>query len=722
MLRFALPLLLLSIGCAPETNAQTDTDSGFTSLVNPFVGTDGTGHTFPGASLPFGMVQPSPDNQHTGWDYTAGYQYRDPQILGFSQSHISGAGIPELGDVLLLPFTSDDRIASGATYDKSTESARPGYYAVTLKEDDIAVELTASQRVALHRYTFPTGGRVRVLADLQHGLTFGERDRVLRSQVSTDEYTISGSVWSSNWVEREMHFATTFDHPIASVDELPRAPGEEASRYVLAFDLRDGAVLSVRTALSTVDVDGARGNLDDVPNFDFDAVAARADATWNDLLGRVRIEADDETRRMFYTALYHALLHPSDIADRDGRVRGPTGDVAQAPGGVYYSTLSLWDTFRAAHPLYALVVPERVDGFAGTMLAHHDAQGYLPLWTAWGRETHTMIGNPALPVLADAHARGFTGFDGQTALDAMTSSSTRPHHNSPWDVYLEQGYYPYDRVEGEAVSKTLEAGIGDASVAALARRLGDDQTADAFERRSAFYRNLFDEETGFFRGRAADGSWRTPFDPLEATSPLNNPGDFTEANAWQYLWTPALHDPRGLVDLLGGSTAFTRRLDDFFSIEGNGEAKFLGQEALIGQYAHGNEPSHHVAWLYAFSDTPQRGHELVRRIADSFYADRPDGIIGNDDCGQMSAWYVFASLGFYPVTPLDGTFVLGRPLVSRAEIDLGEGRTLVVTSDDPTGTRLLTRVLLDGEPFDGPTISHAALTGARSLHFASDAR
>ncbi|MEL6200198.1 MAG: GH92 family glycosyl hydrolase, partial [Pseudomonadota bacterium] len=650
-------LAVLLTACAAKPGVDVDDD--VLDAVNPFIGTDGTGHTFPGPVMPFGMVQPGPDNRSTGWDYTSGYQYTDTQILGFSQTRISGAGIPEFGDVLLLPFVSLDNPLAGATYDKATEQARPGYYAVTLAEDAIQVELTATDKVAYHRYTFPESGRVRVLIDLQHGLTFGTRERVTDSRSTVDTQSVTGSVHSDNWVKREMHFALMFDAPVIAHETLPRQTGERAERYVLSFNLPQGTrTLQARAAVSTVSIAGARGNLATSPSWDFDAVVGEAQSAWRALLSRIRIDTDPRTRRMFYSALYRALIHPSDIADADGRVRGPDGEVTLAPDGVYYSTFSLWDTFRASHPLFTIVVPERVDGFVASMLAHEAAAGVLPLWTAFGRETWTMIGNPAMPVIADAIAKGFDGFDHNEALEAMARTATTPHKHSDWSVLDRYGYYPTDKVTTESVSMTLEAGIGDAALARVATALGDSDRSTEFGKRALSYRNLFDTATGHLRGRDSAGTFREPFDPLEATSPLNNPGDYTEANAWQYLWTPALYDVDGLIELLGGKTAFTEKLDEFFATQGNVEARFLGQEALIGQYAHGNEPSHHVAWLYAYSNTPERASDRVRDITTRFYADTPDGIIGNDDAGQMSAWYVMAMLGLYPVDPASGHYVV----------------------------------------------------------------
>jgi predicted alpha-1,2-mannosidase len=692
--------------------------------VNPFIGTDGTGHVFPGATRPFGMVAPSPDNADRGWSFSGGYQWRAPRVLGFSNTHISGAGIPELGDVLLMPAAGQRWSSSttdfSAAPDKRRETASPGFYAVTLRAHRVRVELTATARVALHRYTFTGPGPVQVLVDLQHGLLFGEGPRVQRAegQVDAAAGTLSGTVWSRNWVEREASYVVRFDRPISRVETLPPRPGDGAPRHLLHFD-GPGRVLQVRVALSTVDVAGARGNLAEAEGLDFDTVRRQARAEWNTLLSRIRIDADARTQRIFMSALYRTMLHPSNIADRDGRVRGPTGEVVTAPAARHDSTLSLWDTFRGSHPLFTLLVPERVPGFVNTMLLHHRAMGYLPLWTAWGRETHTMIGNPALPVIADAVLKGFTGFDRAEALRAMVETSTRPRPNAPewaqrdWSAYDEFGYIPFDRIATEAVSKTLELGIGDDAVARVARHLGDGATAERFARRASGWRNLWDPGTLMMRGKDSAGRWREPFDPLVPTSPMNNPGDYTEANAWQYTLTPALHDPMGLVQQMGGGAAFMAWLDRFFATPALGDNKHLGQEALIGQYAHGNEPSHHIAWLYAFTPDPARGHRLVQQIARRFYGDGPAGIVGNDDAGQMSAWYVLATLGLYPVVPASGQWVLGRPLVARATLRLPEGRLLHIRRDGPRGSE----VTLNGRALDPTAVPHAVLLRGGTLRF-----
>jgi predicted alpha-1,2-mannosidase len=467
-----------------------------------------------------------------------------------------------------------------------------------------------------------------------------------------------------------------------------------------------------------VDEAGALRNLGTAAGLGFDAARTAAEAAWNGLLGRIRIEGDARTKRLFYSALYRTLQHPSDIADADGRVRGPRGEVIAAPGGVYYSTLSLWDTFRASHPLFTLVVPERVPGFVNTLLAHHRQMGWLPLWTSWGRETYTMIGNPALPVIADALAKGFGAggaIDEGAALAAMVETSTRERPDAPewaqrsWSVLERYGYLPFDIQKGESVSKTAEWGYGDAAVAAVAQRLGQAALAERFRARSRSWLALFDDETRTLRGKDSQGRWRTPFDPLMATSPMNNPGDYTEGNAWQFTATPALHDVDGFRQRLGGPQALEAWLDRFFSLPVPNPDKHLGQEALIGQYAHGNEPSHHVTWLYAWTDAPHKGQQLRERIVRDFYGTGPRGLVGNDDVGQMSAWLVFAMLGFYPAQPFSGTYVLGSPMVD-AELHLGAGRVVAIT-----GRGL--RAQWNGADLADRTVAHRVLVEGGQLRW-----
>ena len=717
----SLVLMLSAILGLSAFAAQTPADA-----VDPFIGTDGTGHTFPGPSRPFGMIQPGPDNADTGWEFTSGYQYRAPRIIGFSQNRASGTGIPELGDVLLQPG-AECRANMASTYAKSSEIARPGYYAVTLTDNGVRVELTSTLRSAFHRYRFAKGGRVCLLVDLQHGLTFGtDAQPVVSVSNSFSSDGFEGEAKRRNWTTRHVAWSVRFNKPIAEVETLPPRPGDAAPRYLLHFELDEERALQVRIGLSTTDRDGARRNRDERGGWAFDAVVSDSRREWNALLGRVQIVAPERQRRIFYTALYHAFLHPSVISDVDGRWRGPDLRIRLAAEGLRYSTFSLWDSFRAAHPLYTLLVPERVDNFVGSLLDHHDAVGRLPKWPIWGAETGTMIGEPALPVIADAWAKGFRGFDGRRALAAMVATSTRDampvfpgdHALSLWSVYDRYGFYPFDLVEGEAVSRTLEAGIGDAATAHMARMLDDLPLAERFEQRSKNWRSLIDPETRLARGRDSAGRWRTPFDPLRPTSPLNNPGDYTEANAWQYTWTPALHGPHELMEVWGGKAELRTMLDRFFfGLPTTQGAEYLGQEAMIGQYAHGNEPSHHIAWLYAYTDRPETGHRLVSRIADRFYKDSPGGIIGNEDAGQMSAWYVFATLGFYPVEPASGNYVAGIPLVRRAHIHApGYPR---LTIERIGSAERLTSLTLAGSPLSTTAIPHRQLAKGGTLRFAT---
>lgn len=712
---FRLIALIALIVSAPAPAREN-----LTQYVDPFIGTDGTGHTSPAASRPFAMVAPGPDNTDSGWEYTSGYQYRAPTIMGFSQTRGSGTGIPELGDILLQPMQRLRADNSASHYDKPGEVARAGYYAVTLKDNDVRVELTSTMRVAFHRYTFAEGGRVWLLADFQHGLRFLTNERVSASEVRLGISGIEGSVDSKNWTTRTMAFSVLFDHPVAEHRILPPKPGEKAPRYLIAFDLGAGKTLQVKAALSTTDIDGARRNMAELPGWDFDAVARAATREWEQLLARVHIEADRKTKRIFYTALYHVFLHPSVISDIDGRYRGPTGVIGRARGKHYYSTLSLWDTFRAAHPLYTLLIPERVDDFVLTMLDHEKAKGYLPLWTIWGGETDTMIGNPALPVIADAWAKGFRGFDGKEALAAMVRTSTNDHIHSEWSMVDRYGYYPFDLVPNEAVSRTLEAGIGDDATARMADMLGDPAAKAKFGARSKMWQNLLDPETKLIRGRDSNGKWRSPFDPLQATSPLGVQGDYTEANAWQYSWTPLLYDPEEFIAALGGRTAFTAKLDRFFALPSKEGDKFQGQEGLIGQYAHGNEPSHHIAWAYVYSDTPWKAPQLVHRIARQLYNDTPDGIIGNEDAGQMSAWYIFATLGVYPLQPSSGSYVAGIPTVRSARIRV-PGRAALDILRTGTGNRLLHVIL--AERLVSPTnLPHQGLASGGEVRFVTEGK
>jgi len=707
-----LVTLIALLACQEDKTLDSQLAStDYTHFVDPYIGTDGTGHTFPGPSRPFAMVQPGPDNTDQGWDYTSGYQLKDSTIIGFSNTRASGTGISEFGDVLLFPFT---KASDSLSAKKTDETAEVGYYKVDLN-NGVQAELTSTDRVGFHRYTYPSQ-KAKLLVNLQHGLRFITDSLVLDSDITieADKKTISGYCHTSNWVERKYFFTLTFDKTYDTIRQLPLGPKENAPKYILDFTLKNN-ILKAKVALSSVSVDGAKKNLNsELDHWDFEQVRKESKEVWNTYLSKIDIEADDIQKTIFYTSMYHLFLQPSNIADVDGKYRGANDQIATAKNGEYYSTLSLWDTYRAAHPLYTILVPERIDGFVNTFLAHHKAQGYLPIWTAWGQENHCMIGNHSIPVIVDAYNKGFDGFDYNEAMTAMVESSTENHLNSDWDLYNKYGYYPFDYLDNEAVSRTLESGFDDYAISIMAKDMGMDSIAGVFAKRAKYYENLFDPETGLMRGKDSKGQFRTPFKPLDATSPMNNPGDYTEANAWQYTWTTSHYDVENYTKLLGGKDQFTEQLNTFFSISGDGDNKHLGQEGLIGQYAHGNEPSHHIAYLYAYSNTPERGNELITEIYNTFYNDTPEGITGNDDCGQMSAWYIYSTLGFYPVNPANAEYVLGIPQVEKASITLNNGKALQVIKQSETSK--ISKITLDGNRLSR-TIEHKDIVGGGVLKF-----
>jgi predicted alpha-1,2-mannosidase len=693
---------------------QTD----YTQFVNTFIGTDGTGHTFPGPSMPFGMVQPGPDNCEEGWNYTSGYQYQDSVIMGFSQTRFSGTGISEMGDILMLPFAETSDITLRNRYFKNSEKASTGYYTLT-KKDQVKVELTCSERVAFHRYTYPQQQSF-LLVNLQHGLRFLTDSLILESKVRIeDKNTISGYCHTKNWVERKYFFVIKFDTPFTKSELLAKSPKENAPKYILSFDLDNRKVLLVKIALSTVDIEGAKLNMKtEIPGWDFEQVKINAKKTWNDYLGRIDIEAELKQKEIFYTSLYHLFLQPSNIADVNGKYRGADDNIALAPNNEYYSTLSIWDIYREAFPLLQIIAPEKINGIINTMLLHHKAAGFLPIWTAWGQDNFCMIGNHSIPMILSAFNKGFTGFDKNEALKSMVETSTKSHINSDWELYNKYGYYPFDKLDNEAVSRTLESGYDDWCVAEMASKLGDKSTAEIFRKRANYYKELYDTSTKLFRGKDTKGNWRSPFDPLAATSPMNNPGDYTEANAWQYFWTPAQYDVDGMKKLLGGTDDFTKQLNDFFTIEAQNPNKFLGQEAMIGQYAHGNEPGHHIVYLYAFSNTPKTGQKYIHRIINEFHNNTPNGMIGNDDCGQMSAWYILSSLGFYPVNPANNEFILGAPQLKKAKLNLQNGKVFEIKANNISSQNIYSdKAILNGKILDKPFITFEQIMNGGSLDF-----
>lgn len=715
--------ILLFFSCNSSEYLK-DESLDYTQYVNGFIGNADNGHTFPGACYPFGMIQASPESGVGSWRYCSGYNYDDDYIEGFSQTHLNGTGVPDLGDVLLFPFSGTPKQFK-SRYDKNTHKSTAGYYAVKLTDFDVDVELTATAHTAFHRYTYNTNNEKQLYVDLQRGLVGSPENihtRVLDAEVElVDNQTIIGIQDVSAWVKRRYYYVIKFDHPYVVKQELFGEEGEKSKRYILAFDLNKGEVLQVKVALSGVSLAGAIAAMEkEIPAWDFDEVRCQVQAEWNRLLSRVRIKGSRSEKVNFYTSLYHLYIQPNNIADIDGHYRGVDDSVYYSSTGTYYSTLSLWDTYRAAHPLYTILIPEKVGGFVKSMLAHHDAQGFLPIWTLWGKENFCMIGNHAIPVIVDACLKGVKEIDLEAAYQAVKESSMNSHENSDWDIYMRYGYYPFDLVQNESVSRTLESCYDDYCVARLARYLGKEEDYTYFIRRAGFYKNLLDPETHLMRGKDSNGHWRVPFNPFSLSHAASYGGDYTEGNAWQYTWH-VQHDVEGLIKLMGGKKAFSQKLDSLFYWENQTEIEtkyVVDVTGLIGQYAHGNEPSHHIAYLYNYVDSPWKTQELIREICDRFYQNRPDGLCGNDDCGQMSAWYIFSAMGFYPVNPVGGEYILGAPQVDKVTLTLPDNKEFVMEAKGLSAeNKYVKAVYLNGESLHGWKISHQAIMDGGRLTF-----
>lgn len=708
--------------------------------VNPYVGCAFNGHCFAAAAYPFGMVQAGPDTGTESWHYCSGYRYADTNVYGFSQTHISGTGCNDLGDLLLMPW-SGDGLAPGVTsrYRKETQVATPGFYAVTLDDADVAVKIAVAPHSAIYELKYGGRGVPRLMVDTQWGVVFPKNlsRHVLESEIRADgPRRLVGRNRVRNWVDREYSFVLETSAPIVDRVELPRRPGEKGGRHVLTFDAQPGAAIRVKVALSTTDGDGAKRNLAaEIPAWDFDAVARAAREAWNGYLRRMEIGgASDDAAASFYTSLYHLCIHPNNIADVDGRYRGADGQVRTSPDGRYYSTLSLWDTFRAAHPLYTILAPELVPSLVNTMVAHAQAAGYLPIWTLWGKDNQCMIGTHSVPVVVDAFLKEVARLgsadkvladgkvDWMAAYDAVRDSLRNAHpgrHKERWDLLDKYGYYPFDEIRGESVSRTLECAYDDACAARFAAALGRSDDAAFFSRRAQNYRNLFDRKAQLMRGRDTKGAWRTPFNPFQLGHGADTPNDFTEGNSWQYTWH-VMHDPEGLMSLFGTKLAFAGKLDSLFvqpeKTEGSGFV--LDVSGLIGQYAHGNEPSHHVAYFYPFAGQPARTAEVVRDICDRFYQNKVDGLCGNDDCGQMSAWYLFSVAGFYPFDPCGGEYVLGAPQAAKVVFSLPGGRTFTVRANGISrDSKYVRRMTLNGAVVDGFKLTHSQILAGGELVF-----
>ncbi|MFA6469994.1 MAG: GH92 family glycosyl hydrolase [Bacteroidota bacterium] len=688
------------------------------TLVNPFVGTAGHGHTFPGTTAPFGMVQLSPDTRIEGWDACSGYHYSDSSILGFSHTHLSGTGVPDYGDILLMPMVRKPRLEPSldrSSFSHEQESATAGWYHVLLTDDSIAVDLTATTRVGIHRYRFPKTDSAFVIIDLHHGLG---PDVVIKSWMQKNGNTeISGFRRSTGWArDQNLYFSAQFSLPILQCSitnnntiawSSDTAQGTNV-KAVIAFDTRTRRELVVKVALSSVSADGARQNLlAEAPGWNFDALAMKTRTAWDSALGVIEAVGGSETdRRTFYTALYHCMIAPNTFSDADGRYRGMDGIVHSTKDRTHYTVFSLWDTFRALHPLMTIIDERRTAEFINTFLAQYDESGLLPVWELCSNETYCMIGYHSVSVIADAVGKNIPGFDRKHALQAMVTSAEKDHFGL--SQYRSRGYVPSEK-ESESVSKTLEYAYDDWCIASTADKLGVEDLAKKFYRRSMSYRNVFDPSVGFMRGKK-NSMWSEPFSPSAVSL------DFTEANSWQYsFFVP--HDIDGMMELYGGRLSFIQKLDDLFSVsstlEGRQQSDITG---LIGQYAHGNEPSHHMAYLFTYAGAPWKTQERTRQILQQLYSDKPDGLSGNEDCGQMSAWYVMSAMGLYQVAPGKPEYVLTSPIFDSVIVRLQNGKRFTISTRRNTPEDIyIQSVSKNGKALADLFISHADILDGSSL-------
>lgn len=714
----ALGSAFYSCSTAKQDTPQTD----YTQYVDPFIGAADNGHTFPGACRPFGMIQTSPVTGAVGWRYCSEYMYADSIIWGFTQTHLNGTGCMDLGDILVMPFTGERHRtwdAYRSSFSKTSENATPGYYTVTLDQAKVKAELTATTHAALHRYTYEQADSASILIDLQHGPAWNEKQ--YHSQVNSCEVnwendsTLTGHVNNKVWVDQDYYFVMQFSRPVIDHFELPMAETEKGKRLVASFNIQPGEEVLMKVALSTTGVEGAKANMAaEVPGWDFEGIRTAAKADWNSYLSRIEVEGTDEEKTNFYTSFYHALIQPNEISDVDGRYRNAADSVVNATGGKFYSTFSLWDTYRAAHPFYTLMVPERVDGFINSLVDQAEVQGYLPIWGLWGKENFCMVANHGVSVVAEAYAKGFRGFDAERAFNAIKQTQTVSHPlKSNWENYMKYGYFPTDLTEAESVSSTLESVYDDYAAADMAKRMGKTEDAAYFARRADFYKNLFDSSTQFMRPKKSDGTWKSPFNPSQIGHAESVGGDYTEGNAWQYTWH-VQHDVPGLIALFGGEEPFLNKLDSLFTLKL--ETTQADVTGLIGQYAHGNEPSHHVTYLYALAGRPERTQELIREIFDTQYSPKPNGLCGNDDCGQMSAWYMFSAMGFYPVNPVSGEYVFGAPQLPEFVLHLADGKTFTIKAEGLSeANKYVKSITLNGELYTKNFISHADIVKGGTL-------
>ncbi len=722
-----ITILLLAAGCAGNEGQESEIpifESKPSEWVDPMIGTGAHGHTHPGASVPFGMIQVGPTNGDEGWDWSSGYHYSSDRTIGFAHTHLSGTGIGDLNDILLLPaveplveVTSNEGVVNtGSRFSHSEETAKAGYYKVRLSDYDITAEMTASARAGIHRYTYPAGREQLVIIDLDTSINW---DSTVDTRItSRTDSLLSGYRFSEGWApNQKVFFALEFSRPWISLSARERRIEETDGRGLvntLKFPPSEEPLLA-RIAISPVDEDGAVANLrQEIPEWDFDAVREAARRQWNGELGKIQVSTDnEELKTVFYTALYHSFLAPVNFSDVDGRYRTEDDEIVKAEGFNNYSLFSLWDTFRSAHPLYTIVQPERVSDMVKSMLATYQEQGLPPKWQLWRNENNCMIGYHSVPVMADAIMKGLLEEDRrEEAYQAMTAAANQELDGINYAADLEA--IPAEEVN-QSVSKALEYAYDDWCIAGVAGLLGKEEDRAHYLERSRLYSKYYDPETGFMRGVNSDGSFTTPFNPNFSD---HTRSDYVEGNAWQWTWFVP-HDPEGLMELMGGREQFVARLDELFTAESKLEGENVSSDisGLIGQYAHGNEPVHHVAYLYNYAVMHHRTAEKTDEIMSTLYRTGPEGLSGNEDCGQMSAWYVLSAMGFHPVNPADGEYAIGRPMFDQVAIPVRNGSAvfMIIAKNNSPDNKYAQSMKLDGRELDRPFISHSDIMKGGTL-------
>ena len=688
--------------------------------IDPYIGAGGHGHVFVGANVPFGAVQVGPSNFYKGWDWCSGYNYQDSVIIGFPQLHLSGTGIGDLGDILIMPYMGDVKLKKGvekerfsgysSQFSHDNETVRPGYYAVKLDDFGVEVELTASERVGFHTYKFPQGENARIIIDLTDGINDKSTDTYIEL---ADKYTIKGYRYSSGWAKRQqVYFVIRSSLPIADFavyDNETLLKGKkgkgEAIRGLITF-AKAPEKIALKVGISPVSANNALANIQaEIPHWDFDKVRQQAGDKWEKELAKITVESQDEAvKRIFYTSMYHLMVQPTLFNDHNGDYMGADWNVYKKPSFVNYTIFSLWDTYRAAHPLFTITNPDRVGDFVNSMLDIFDRTGALPVWHLRGYETGTMVGISSFQVISEAYLKGCQGFDPERAFHALKTTAMSDMRGLNYVSELKP--IPSDVRVGRPVAMGLEIANGDASIALMAKSLGKIDDYEYFKKRGENYKLYYDENTGFFRSKTSNGEWNPVFDPIKSQRPYAT--DYAEGNAWQYLWLVP-HDVYGLIDMLGGEDAFIDRFDTFFSLNFDPDDKdiLVDLTGNIGQYAHGNEPGHHNVYMYAYVGQQWKAARLARRIMSEFYTDQPDGIIGNEDCGQMSAWYVMSALGFYPVFTASGEYVIGSPAVDKATINLENGKQFTVEAIDNSPENIyIQSIVLNGIDYPYTYITH----------------